>query len=187
MSDADSEASSPGSSLPEHGSRSRDVRLDAMGEFRRSHRCGEVTPALIESEVVLTGWVHKRRDHGGVIFVDLRDRYGIVQVVFKPEVAEQAHERGGELRTEYVILVRGVVERRSDETINPDMPTGQVEVTSTSFASSTPPRLRPSRSKRIRMSTRACGYSTACTISGGRRFSTVCRFDTRCTRQCERA
>ena len=128
MSDAASEASSGGQAPSEQSSRRADVQLDGMGDLRRTHRCGDITPSMIDSEVVLTGWVHKRRDHGGVIFVDLRDRSGIVQVVFKPEVAKEAHERGGEVRTEYVILVKGSVERRSDETINPDMRTGEVEI-----------------------------------------------------------
>jgi aspartyl-tRNA synthetase len=77
---------------------------------------------------VLAGWVHRRRDHGGVIFVDLRDRGEIVQVVFKPEVSPKSHERAGELRSEYVILVRGTVRRRAEETMNPKMRTGDVEV-----------------------------------------------------------
>ena len=133
MSDAADEASASGSSAdgpltPLRGSGRAQVVLDAMGELRRTQRCGEIASSMIDSELVLTGWVHKRRDHGGVIFVDLRDRSGIVQVVFKPEVAHQAHERGGELRTEYVILVKGTVERRSPDTINSEMPTGEVEV-----------------------------------------------------------
>ncbi len=102
--------------------------LDGMGTLRRTHACGAVTSSLVGEEVVLAGWVHRRRDHGGVIFIDLRDRQGIVQVVFKPEVAAQAHERAGDLRGEWVILVRGRVTRRSQDTVNPKMPTGEVEV-----------------------------------------------------------
>jgi aspartyl-tRNA synthetase len=129
VSDQASEASSgTTSSTSEQGVRRTDVALDGMGSLRRTDDCGDIAPSMIESEVVVTGWVHKRRDHGGVIFVDLRDRSGIVQVVFKPEVSAEAHVRGGDLRTEYVILVKGIVERRSDETINPDMPTGEVEI-----------------------------------------------------------
>jgi aspartyl-tRNA synthetase len=104
------------------------LELDGIGSLRRTHACGSITVAEIGHEVVLAGWVHRRRDHGGVIFVDLRDRGGIVQVVFKPEVAAGAHERAGFLRSEYVILVRGEVERRSEETVNRKMPTGEVEV-----------------------------------------------------------
>jgi aspartyl-tRNA synthetase len=104
------------------------LALDGMGSLRRTHACGDVTPAQVGEEVVLTGWVHRRRDHGGVIFVDLRDRGEIVQVVFKPEVAADAHDRAGDLRSEWVILVRGIVEPRSDETINRKMKTGEIEV-----------------------------------------------------------
>ena len=111
--------------------RGQGVELDALGSLRRSHVCGDVQSSCIGEEVVLTGWVHRRRDHGGVIFVDLRDRTGVVQVVFKPEVAAQSHGRAGELRSEFVIAVRGVVERRSEDTINPEMPTGEIEVSAT--------------------------------------------------------
>ena len=104
------------------------VQLDGMGSLRRTHTSNQLSAKQIESEVVLAGWVHRRRDHGGVVFVDLRDHEGLVQVVFKPEVSAPTHERAGELRPEYVILVRGRVERRSEETINPELPTGEIEV-----------------------------------------------------------
>jgi aspartyl-tRNA synthetase len=104
------------------------VELDGMGSLRRSHRCGEVQQAEVGDEVILAGWVHNRRDHGGVIFVDLRDKTGIVQVVFRPESAPEAHTRAHRLRSEWVLMVRGEIERRSDETINPNMPTGTIEV-----------------------------------------------------------
>ena len=104
------------------------VQLDGMGSLRRTHACGEVTSDLVGSELVLAGWVHRRRDHGGVIFVDLRDRDGIVQVVFKPEIAAEAHEHAGSIRSEYVILVRGVIEPRSEDTVNPKMKTGEGEL-----------------------------------------------------------
>ena len=104
------------------------VELDGMGALRRSHCCGEVMNAQVGDEVILAGWVHRRRDHGGVIFVDLRDRTGIVQVVFRPESAPAAHARAHLLRSEWVLMVRGEIEARSDETINPNMPTGTIEV-----------------------------------------------------------
>ena len=104
------------------------VELDGMGALRRSHCCGEVMNAQVGDEVILAGWVHRRRDHGGVIFVDLRDRTGIVQVVFRPESAPEAHSRAHLLRSEWVLMVRGEIEGRSDETINPNMPTGTIEV-----------------------------------------------------------
>ncbi len=102
--------------------------LDGMGTMRRSHRCGDVMSAAVGDEVILAGWVGRRRDHGGVIFVDLRDRTGIVQVVFRPESAPEAHERAHLLRSEWVLMVRGEIERRSDETINSNMPTGTIEI-----------------------------------------------------------
>jgi aspartyl-tRNA synthetase len=104
------------------------VALDGMGSLRRSHASGEVTAALVGSEVTVAGWVHRRRDHGGVIFVDLRDRGELVQVVFKPDSSPHSHARAGELRSEYVIAVRGRVERRSAETANPNLATGEVEI-----------------------------------------------------------
>ena len=107
---------------------SETIRLDAMGSLRRSHLCGEIGNDSVGQEVVLAGWVNRRRDHGGVIFVDLRDRTGIVQVVFKPEVQQAAHERAGLLRNEYVLMVRGVLENRADDAINDKMKSGRVEV-----------------------------------------------------------
>jgi aspartyl-tRNA synthetase len=102
--------------------------LDDMGTMRRTHRGGEVMNAKVGDEVTLAGWVHRRRDHGGVIFVDVRDRTGIVQVVFRPESAPEAHARAHNLRSEWVLMVRGEIERRSEETINPNMPTGTIEL-----------------------------------------------------------
>ena len=107
---------------------SETIRLDAMGSLRRSHLCGEIGNDSVGQEVVLAGWVNRRRDHGGVIFVDLRDRTGIVQLVFKPEVQQAAHERAGLLRNEYVLMVRGVLENRADDAINDKMKSGRVEV-----------------------------------------------------------
>ncbi len=78
--------------------------------------------------MTLVGWVHSRRDHGGVIFVDLRDRSGLCQIVFNPEVDATAHEKAGQIRSEDVIAVRGALSKRSPETINPDLPTGAVEL-----------------------------------------------------------
>ena len=102
--------------------------LDRMGSLRRTHACGAVSAADVGSEVVVAGWVHRRRDHGGVIFVDLRDHGGLVQVVFRPEESAESHERAGEFRSEYVVLARGIVQRRTPDTINPKMATGEIEV-----------------------------------------------------------
>ena len=79
------------------------LALDSMGSLRRTHATREVTTALVGREVVLAGWIQRRRDHGGVVFVDLRDRDGLVQVVFKPDSAPECHERAGQLRSEYVV------------------------------------------------------------------------------------
>lgn len=103
-------------------------KLDGMATLRRSHRCGDVSADDVGNEVTLAGWVHRRRDHGGVIFVDLRDDKGLVQVVFRPEVSAESHQRAGEVRSEYVIAIRGEVARRSADTVNPKMPTGEVEI-----------------------------------------------------------
>jgi aspartyl-tRNA synthetase len=104
------------------------VGLDPLGDLRRTHRALEVAGAPIGSEVVVAGWVHRRRDHGGVVFADLRDRSGLVQVVFRPDASPAAHQRAAELRSEFVVAVRGAVSRRSPETVNPELPTGSVEV-----------------------------------------------------------
>jgi aspartyl-tRNA synthetase len=95
---------------------------------KRSCRCGEPRAADAGTELFLQGWVATRRDHGGVIFVDLRDRSGIVQVVFSPETNVTAHSAAHDLRSEYVISVRGVLSKRTPETVNPNMPTGEVEL-----------------------------------------------------------
>ena len=101
-------------------------QLDPLGSLRRTHYCGTLRPEHVGQEAVLCGWVHRRRDHGGVVFVDQRDRTGLGQVVFKPDTAPEAHEKAGELRSEYVIAVRGKVEPRGEEAINPNLPTGEV-------------------------------------------------------------
>src|SRR3989440_7935463 len=91
-------------------------------------RCGSLRASDAGSEVELHGWVSRRRDHGGLIFVDLRDRWGSVQVVFNPAAAPAAHEVASGLRAEFVVRVRGVVERRPEGSENPNLPTGDVEV-----------------------------------------------------------
>jgi aspartyl-tRNA synthetase len=91
--------------------------------------CGEVLPERVDSEVRVAGWVNRRRDHGGLIFIDLRDRTGIVQLVFNPDTSgEAAVELAHRLRTEDVLSVIGPVVRRSPETVNPELPTGEVEI-----------------------------------------------------------
>ncbi len=93
----------------------------------RTHYCGQVDEGLIGEEISVTGWVHRRRDHGGVIFVDLRDREGLLQIVFDPDRPEIFAE-AERIRGEYVLAVKGKVRPRPEGTVNPNMPTGQVEV-----------------------------------------------------------
>ncbi|MFQ5699726.1 MAG: aspartate--tRNA ligase [Myxococcota bacterium] len=102
--------------------------LDSLGPLRRTHECGRLRAEHVGSEVALCGWVHRRRDHGGVIFVDLRDRTGLAQVVFKPDAAPQCHARAGGLRSEFVVAVRGRVEPRAPDALNPKLATGEIEV-----------------------------------------------------------
>ncbi|WP_295436074.1 aspartate--tRNA ligase [uncultured Thiodictyon sp.] len=108
----------------------------------RTHYCGELNSALIGQEVILCGWVHRRRDHGGVIFIDLRDREGLVQVVLDPDRAE-VFALAEQARSEYVLRVEGRVRPRPEGTVNPDLPTGEVEVLGTGLtilnAAETPP------------------------------------------------
>ena len=109
--------------------------MDAfLPEHKRTVYCGQVRPEHIGKEVVLCGWVHRRRDHGGLVFVDLRDREGIVQVVLTPESFPEAHARADALRAEYVLSVRGTVRRRPEGTENRNLPTGAIEVVASSLA-----------------------------------------------------
>lgn len=101
---------------------------EGMGILRRTHYCAGLTAKNIGEEVVLTGWVQRRRDHGGVIFVDLRDRQGLTQVVFSPEVNAHVHEKAHQLRSEYVLAVKGKVAARLEGTVNPNLATGEIEV-----------------------------------------------------------
>ncbi|HUP05456.1 MAG TPA: aspartate--tRNA ligase [Bryobacteraceae bacterium] len=104
------------------------VALDFLGELRRTHYCGELRAADAGKKVVLMGWVHRRRDHGGVIFVDLRDRFGMAQTVFHADVEPGVHQRAEEVRPEYVIAVEGEVALRGEGAVNPNLATGEVEV-----------------------------------------------------------
>lgn len=99
-----------------------------MNFKQRTHTCGELREKNIGDKVVLNGWVDRRRDLGGVIFIDLRDRYGITQVVFEPTFDKNAHDQAGVLRSEFVISIEGSVRRRPDDTENTDLPTGAVDV-----------------------------------------------------------
>jgi len=101
---------------------------DLLEDMRRTHSCCELDAKDIGKEVVLMGWVLRRRDHGGVIFVDLRDRAGITQVVFNPQIDEAVHAKAHVIRSEYVLAVRGKVDPRPDGMVNPNLKTGEIEV-----------------------------------------------------------
>ncbi len=116
---------------------------DTLGNMRRTHTCCELGRDDVGTEVVLMGWVQRRRDHGGVIFVDLRDREGITQVVFNPKISPKVHEKAHVLRSEYVIGIRGKVDKRLEGMTNPKLKTGEIEVFATELkifnAAETPP------------------------------------------------
>ena len=94
----------------------------------KTHSCGELKKKDVGAEVTLAGWVDRRRDHGGLIFIDLRDREGLVQVVFNPEVSQSCHKIASEMRSEYVVRVSGKVSPRPKGTENPKLPTGEIEI-----------------------------------------------------------
>ena len=102
--------------------------MDTLAGMKRTHSCGALTAADAGTEVILCGWVSRQRDHGGLIFIDLRDRSGTVQLVFSPEINQAALLKADGVRTEYVLSVRGAVRLRSPETVNPAMETGAIEV-----------------------------------------------------------
>jgi aspartyl-tRNA synthetase len=104
------------------------MQLDFLGDWKRTHRCGDLRSADAGSTITLMGWVNRRRDHGNLIFIDLRDRSGITQIVFDKERNPQMHERVEAVRNEYVLAVTGKVELRSPSTINPKMDTGEIEI-----------------------------------------------------------
>lgn len=101
---------------------------DILGDWKRSHYCGDISAADIGREVCLMGWVQRRRDHGGLIFIDLRDREGISQLALDPDRDPAAHSKAEQVRTEFVVAARGVVSARPEGTINSKMKTGEVEV-----------------------------------------------------------
>ncbi|MCE5335032.1 MAG: aspartate--tRNA ligase [Desulfobacteraceae bacterium] len=119
------------------------VALDQLGSWKKTADCSSLGAQNIGDEVVLMGWVQRRRDHGGLIFVDLRDREGLTQVVFDPQISPDAHEHAGVLRSEFVMAVKGKVRARPEGMANPKLPTGEIEVAVTELrvlnSSKTPP------------------------------------------------
>ncbi|PID71481.1 MAG: aspartate--tRNA ligase [Desulfobulbus propionicus] len=102
--------------------------MESMGSLRRTHNCNDLDAQHLGQEVTLMGWVLRRRDHGGVIFIDLRDRWGITQIVFNPEVNKDVHAKAHQLRNEWVLAVKGKVEKRPDDMENPKLKTGSIEI-----------------------------------------------------------
>lgn len=99
-----------------------------MQSFERTVGCGNINKSFLEKTITICGWVNRRRDHGGLIFIDLRDRSGLMQVVFNPDFSKDVHEKAHSLRSEYVISVTGKVIERTPETVNSDLPTGKYEL-----------------------------------------------------------
>ncbi len=102
--------------------------LELLGDWKRTDRCGGLGIKDLKREVILMGWVHSKRDHGGLIFVDLRDREGIVQIVFNPQLSSESHEKAALFKDEWVIAIKGTVTRRPSETLNSNIKTGEIEV-----------------------------------------------------------
>ncbi|MCW8860527.1 MAG: aspartate--tRNA ligase [Deltaproteobacteria bacterium] len=101
---------------------------DKLGNWKRTHRCGDVTAEQVGQDICVMGWVQRRRDHGGLIFIDLRDREGVVQLALDPDRDLASHKKAEQVRTEFVIAARGKVSPRPDGTVNPKMKTGEVEI-----------------------------------------------------------
>lgn len=101
---------------------------ESLGDWKRTHNCGELCIENVGEEVCLMGWVGKRRDHGGVIFVDLRDRHGITQVVFRPDLEPETHAIAEKIRNEFVLAIKGRVEPRPEGMTNPKLPTGAIDI-----------------------------------------------------------
>jgi aspartyl-tRNA synthetase len=99
-----------------------------LSKDKRTNYCGDLRLSDVDKEVVLMGWAHRRRDHGGVIFVDLRDRAGIVQVVFNPDAGDSVHDQAHKIRSEFVLAVKGTVHKRPEGMGNPALKTGEIEV-----------------------------------------------------------
>jgi aspartyl-tRNA synthetase len=99
-----------------------------MFDYRRTHTCGELTESSVGKEVTLSGWVNRRRDHGHLIFIDLRDRFGLTQLLFDPTKNKDLHEKASKLRSEWVISIKGVVSPRAEGMTNPRLPTGMIEI-----------------------------------------------------------
>jgi aspartyl-tRNA synthetase len=119
------------------------MSLDFLGTLQRTHLCGDLTAANAGQHVVLMGWVNRRRDHGNLIFLDLRDRSGIAQIVLDKELTPEGHLKGEAVRPEYVVAAVGKVRLRAKDAINPKMPTGEIEIEATQLLILNDARLAP--------------------------------------------
>jgi aspartyl-tRNA synthetase len=119
------------------------MSLDFLGNLERTHLCGDLRAAHAGQQVVLMGWVNRRRDHGNLIFLDLRDRSGISQIVLDKELTPEGHAKGEQVRPEYVVAAVGKVRLRSQDAINPKMPTGEIEIEATQLLVLNDTRLAP--------------------------------------------
>jgi aspartyl-tRNA synthetase len=119
------------------------VALDFLGNLERTHLCGELRAAHAGQQVVIMGWVNRRRDHGNLIFLDVRDRSGIAQVVLDKELVPAGHAKGEQVRPEYVVAAVGKVALRDPDAINPKMPTGEIEIEATELLVLNDARLAP--------------------------------------------
>jgi aspartyl-tRNA synthetase len=117
--------------------------LDFLGSLERTHHCGELRASHAGQQVVLMGWVNRRRDHGNLIFLDLRDRSGISQIVLDKELTPDGHMKGEQVRPEYVVAAVGKVRLRDQDAINPKMPTGEIEIEATQLLVLNDARLAP--------------------------------------------
>jgi aspartyl-tRNA synthetase len=117
--------------------------LDFLGNLERTHLCGDLRAAHAGQQVVLMGWVNRRRDHGNLIFLDVRDRSGIAQVVLDKELTPEGHAKGEQVRPEYVVAAVGKVRLRGADAINPKMPTGEIEIEATRLLVLNDTRLAP--------------------------------------------
>ena len=164
-----------------HGTRRRDPRDPPLRTTAVKHAprpndyrdlwCGELTADRADTQARVAGWVHRRRDHGGLIFIDLRDRSGIVQLVFHPESAPEAHERAHALRSEDVISVGGTVTRRDPQNVNPNLATGEIELAVSELEILADAETPPFPLDDDGASTRSCACATARSTCAGRRCS----------------
>src|ERR1700733_8323940 len=119
------------------------IPLDFLGDLRRTHSCGQLRASDVGTTALLMGWMHRRRDLGGVFFIHLRDRDGVTQVVFHADASAELHTKAEMLGSEYVVAIEGTVAKRAPETINPTLDTGEVELVATKLwilnESRTPP------------------------------------------------